>query len=129
MAVTSPGEKSFLIVGDTTSRRELRATSLRRQGHFVATVASGHEGLVYLGCNPIPDLILLDMLLPDMDGWTFLWKMSRNAEHATIPFVSITGQPVASSRWATNSGDRYFIRKSLDPDLLLKEVLRHAGGP
>jgi CheY-like chemotaxis protein len=62
----------LLIVEDNDVTREGLATLLRREGFTVELAAHGRQALDYLNTGARPDVILLDMLLPVLDGWHFL---------------------------------------------------------
>jgi CheY-like chemotaxis protein len=67
MAIT-PNGKTVLIAEDDAIAREGMAIILHREGYGVATAANGQEALEYLRTQPAPSLILLDMLMPVLDG-------------------------------------------------------------
>jgi DNA-binding response OmpR family regulator len=78
----------ILLIDDDRSLLELLGDYLRRSGHQVTTVASGHEGLVAIG-NDAPDLVLLDVTMPGLDGWQVLARM--RAETA-VPVIMLTAR-------------------------------------
>ena len=78
MAFDQLAGKAVLVVEDDEVQREGLATILQRAGFRVAITAGGEGALAFLRDNPPPAVILLDMLLPDLDGWGFL-EMRRYA--------------------------------------------------
>src|ERR1700704_5886937 len=114
--------KTLLVVDDNEITREAMGTLLRREGYSVVLVASGHEALQYLRTASRPDLILLDMLMEDMDGWGFLTAMRADPAMAGIPVLIITGLGIANDEWATSLGACGFLGKPFDVPHLLATV-------
>jgi CheY-like chemotaxis protein len=88
---------SLLVIEDDTIRRELLATKLRQNGFTVVVATDGNEALNRLCNGSIPDIILLDMLIPagHGDGWWFLKQRSRMPALVAIPIVITTSLPSA----------------------------------
>ena len=80
---------SILIVDDTEHIRLLLSQMLVKQGHEVRTVASGAEALEAVRRVP-PDLILLDIMMPDMDGYEVCRRLKADAETSGIPVIFIS---------------------------------------
>jgi CheY-like chemotaxis protein len=77
---------TILIVDDEPILRQLFQKVLEHEGHTVMTAANGRDALAVLR-ERVPDLIMLDLLMPTMDGTTFLRLMRRHADWADIPVV------------------------------------------
>src|SRR5690349_14758769 len=94
--------KTILIIEDDRLHREMLTTALAEQGFTVAPATEGNEALNRLSSRPIPDLILLDMLVPsgNFDGWWFLHQRQRIPALAAILVVIMTALIVASEAWA-----------------------------
>ena len=107
------------MLADVLSRR------LGQQGFATRTAESGTEGLA-LARSAHPDLILLDLRLPDTDGFAICEELADSPETCTIPIIILSGleQPdiIRRSRLA---GCHYFVRKPYDPNALLV-LIRHA---
>lgn len=80
---------SILVIDDADSFREIVARLLRTEGYRVLTAANGVEGLTVLESES-PDLILLDLLMPEMDGLAFLEAVKANSEWAKLKVVILT---------------------------------------
>ena len=111
----------LLIVDDNNITREGLAIVLRRAGYEIALATNGAEALAILG-SLRPDLILLDMLMPILDGWHVLQQVkARNFPPVPIILVTATG---LTRQWAEDQGCCGFVPKPIIPAELLKEVRR-----
>lgn len=119
--------KTVLVIEDDTLQREVLATELYQHGLTVITSTDGGDAVNRLASRPIPNLILLDMLIPtgDHDGWWFLEQRKHIRELATVPVVIMTSLSVACEEWAVSLGAAGLIRKPFDADLLPDEILRY----
>ena len=114
----------ILVVDDDTSIRSFVEMALDSVGYAVSTAANGAEALGVTD-QLQPDLILLDMRMPVMDGWTFAEKYRQQAgPHA--PIVVITAATDAGQRAAEIEADG-FLGKPFDLDDLLKLVSRYTS--
>jgi CheY-like chemotaxis protein len=127
MSADTPGSGTLLIVEDNEVVREGLAVVLRRAGYAVALAANGQEALAALRGGVRPDLILLDMLLPAVDGWRFLEQRRQEPALAAIPVVIMTGLGVAGPEWAASLGAAGLLRKPVATEELLREVRRCQG--
>jgi len=100
---------------------------LRRKGYIVVSVGSGDEALSCLRRGLDPCLILLDMYMPDMDGWAFMAARAGDPALAGIPVVIMTGMVPSGPEWAASLGAAGFLRKPFDVDLLAREIGRCCG--
>jgi CheY-like chemotaxis protein len=113
--------KTLLIVEDNYIAREGLATVLRREGYETVLATNGAEALAILGCLR-PDLILLDMLMPILDGWHVLQQL-KVKDCPPVPIIVVTATGL-TREWAEYHGCRGFIAKPIVPDDLLIEVRR-----
>jgi len=82
--------KSVLIVEDDEAMREIMAEALGDEGLAVSCSANGLDALKVLRSGLRPDVILLDLMMPVMDGWSFREEQSRDPSLASIPVVVVT---------------------------------------
>jgi CheY-like chemotaxis protein len=115
---------TVLLVEDNPIVREGLAEVLRCEGYDVASAEHGQDALAYLDENRPPALILLDMLLPVMDGWRFLERLGRNWVEPKPPVLVVTGSQVIGPEWAEAHGCAGFLRKPVEPERLVAEVRR-----
>jgi DNA-binding response OmpR family regulator len=87
--------KSILLVEDDAPSRDLYRSALQRGGHNVVTVEDGLAALQYIGAA-LPQVIVLDMMLPLLGGRDVLRELRANPETRRIPVVIITGTDVSN---------------------------------
>jgi CheY-like chemotaxis protein len=112
---------TILVVEDDGLFREWVAMSLRDEGYEVIPLCHGQEAMDYLEGNAAPDLILLDMLMPVLDGWRFLKELRQKSLQPPIPVVITTGT-ILTREWAASHGCVGFLRKPIETEDLLSEV-------
>jgi CheY-like chemotaxis protein len=115
--------KEILVIEDIETTREVLVRILEDAGATVRFAENGREALELLQAGYRPDLIVLDMLLPVLDGWHFLDELKRLPGTGRIP-IMITTATVLSREWALTHGCAGFVRKPIDPPALLREVSR-----
>jgi CheY-like chemotaxis protein len=116
----------ILVVEDDVTTREGLNLLLQHEGYRVAVAANGQEALEQLRDGPRPDLILLDMLMPVLDGWHFLTALKENQALDAVQVLVTTVVPL-SREWADDHGCCGFLKKPINTDLLLAEVRRCLG--
>lgn len=82
----------ILVIEDDADLRAVMVEALSRDGHVVEDASDGLEGL-QCARERRPDLILLDLVMPTMDGWTFLEEQKRDERLADVPVVLVSGCP------------------------------------
>jgi excisionase family DNA binding protein len=120
-----PGARNVLVVDDDPHLREFIRLNLERDGYSVRGAASAEEGLRALEERP-PDLILLDVMMPRVDGWQMLRAVQERHGVEAIPVIMYSGK-VDEAAEAARRGARAFIGKPFDPGQLLeatKQLLR-----
>jgi CheY-like chemotaxis protein len=115
----------ILIVEDDDDVRTALAEVLRVEGFQTAEACHGAEGLERLREGPLPRLILLDLMMPVMDGWAFRDAQRANPAWAAIPTVILSAVPEVRQNAARLRADGYLI-KPVDLPLLINTVERHA---
>lgn len=115
--------KTILVVEDEDATRASFGTVLSEHGYRVALVPNALEAMDYLREYPAPDLIILDMITPGMDGWRFLKE--RDVRWTSIPVILTTTLSIASDEWARSLGAVAALRKPIDLEFLLDQVNKH----
>ncbi len=100
------------------------AQLLSLEGYQTATVANGREALEYLHATDPPDVILLDLMMPVMDGWEFRRQQQADPAVAKVPVIVLSA--LDQSR-AADVDAAAFLKKPLDFDLLLDLVRRYCN--
>ena len=90
--ITIPHMSQVLVVDDDADTAEATAQFLRRAGHNVRSVPNGREALAALS-ELVPDVAVLDVRMPEMDGITFLEVMRCYLRWESVPVILITGYP------------------------------------
>jgi two-component system phosphate regulon response regulator PhoB len=120
---------SVLVVEDEEDIRELVSYTLLRDGHQVASVATGEEALAIAAVQP-PDLIMLDLMLPGVDGLTVCRRLRDNASTAHVAIIMLTAKGEEGDIvTGLNSGANDYITKPFSREVLLarvRAVLRNA---
>ncbi len=126
---SDPVERStILVVDDDVDIRETISMILEDEGYQVACAANGREALDYLRTHGKPDLILLDLMMPVMDGAEFCARKRLDPSLSQIPVVIVTASGQAREHaTALNASD--LIYKPLALDTLLEKVHACAAPP
>ena len=118
----------MLVVEDDPAIRALVRDVLHDSGYTVATAETGDQALEQMR-EQRPDLVLLDLMLPGMNGWTFLRTRERDRQLATVPVLVISASGPTGTGHAQELGAPVFLDKPFDLVELLAEVKRLCSGP
>ncbi len=113
----------ILIVEDNPHVRELLEVTLRFKGYPVVSVSDGHQALERIASEP-PALVITDILMPKMDGYSLAYQLRKERKTAHIPiiFISATYLTPEDKAFALSLGAERFIEKPIDPEDLLLAV-------
>ncbi len=90
MRETDPIRPPVLVIEDDLASRDAMAEMLGDEGYAVVTAADGAEGLGHLSNGFRPTAILLDLMMPGVDGWDFRAQQKRHPDLAAIPVIAIS---------------------------------------
>ena len=122
--MTTEQSPLILVVDDYQDAREMYAEYLQYSGFRVAEARNGNEAVAQARSLK-PDLILMDLSLPGMDGWEATRVLKADDETRHIPIVALTGHALAgASEGARKAGCDSFVTKPCLPDDLVVEVRR-----
>ncbi len=113
-----------LVVEDDAASRDALVALLGLRGYATAAARNGAEALTYLDCHEPPRVILLDLMMPVMDGWHFLRARKGLPRLADIPVVLCTAEGSLDPAAARALGADDLLQKPADPDKLLDAVRR-----
>ncbi len=126
MATTRPRPR-VLLVDDYSDAREMYCEYLEFSGFDVVEASNGMEALLQ-ATTQAPDIILMDLSLPVMDGWETTRRLKADWRTASIPVVAVTGHALAAvSEGARQAGCDAFVTKPCLPEDLVKEIRRLLG--
>lgn len=112
----------ILIIEDNEQNMYLETFILQKKGHEILQARSGEMGIA-LAAQKVPDLILLDIQLPGMDGYTVARELRKNAASAHIPIIAVTSYAMAGDRERIlEAGCTGYIEKPINPETFPLEV-------
>lgn len=115
-------DRTIMVVDDDDDLRTMVGELLRRAGYLVVSAASGPEAYS-LALKTAPDLIMMDIGMPGMDGFTTLWEMRKHEELANVPVIILTAYESYDLRGeAASSGCQAYMTKPFEP-IELKQVV------
>ena len=115
-----PSGPLVLVVDDDPRLREFIRVNLEMEGYTVAEAAGAEEALRVIA-GQTPDLVLLDVVMPGVDGWQMLQRMQER--HGSIPVIMFSGKVDEESvADATRRGAKGFIGKPFDPQQLIERA-------
>ncbi len=122
-----PKQNQILVIEDDASVRTLLDKSLRAKGYGVVTCDDGLEGLTMLELTK-PDLIIVDIMMPRLDGMTFVKAIKDNEQTRPIPVIFLTSNNDAKTMiQGINMGAKHYITKPFQLDDLLSKVAKAIG--
>jgi excisionase family DNA binding protein len=116
------GRRLILIVDDDDRLREFVRVNLEMEGYSVREAADAEQGLAALEEEP-PDLILLDVMMPKVDGWEMLRRVQERHGVGSIPVIMFSGKvDEEAMRDAASRGAQGFIGKPFNPQQLIEST-------
>jgi len=100
----SPSGSSILVVEDDLATREMLCRSVVSMGYAAHAAVNGRSGLDWLGNHPAPSLILLDLLMPELDGFEFLQELRKRPAFVGIPVIVVTAKDLTAEDYRILSG-------------------------
>jgi CheY-like chemotaxis protein len=119
----------LLLVEDNEMNRDMLSRRLERKGYHVIMAVDGGQG-VAMAQSERPDLILMDMSLPVLDGWAATKQLKAAPETSRIPIIALTAHAMAGDEQkARESGCDDYDTKPIDLPRLLLKIEAHLKGP
>jgi CheY-like chemotaxis protein len=114
----------ILIVEDDVDIREALTQILEEEGYAVREAGNGREALELMRSGPVPALILLDLMMPVMNGWQFRAEQLKDPRIAGVPVLIISADPHVQLS-ADTLGVKALLRKPIALDDLLAAIAAH----
>jgi len=112
----------ILIVEDNELNRDMLTRRLERKGYRVSSVGDGQQALESIAANR-PDIVLMDMDLPVLDGWSTCGELRKNEATAALPVIALTAHAMSDDKQkALNAGCNDYTTKPIDFPLLLEKI-------
>lgn len=123
-------KKRILFIDDDKLLGDVLTRKIEKEGYEVILVTDGAEGLHHISSDK-PDLVLLDILLPTMNGYEVLEAKQKDPTLTNIPIIIISdsGQPVDMERARILGVKDYLIKARLDPQEVMNKINSYLGGP
>jgi DNA-binding response OmpR family regulator len=115
-------KKKILIVDDTPDIVQFLVVRLRAEGFDTLTAYNGFDGLD-IARREKPDLIILDVMMPQLNGFQVCRKLKQDPEYADIPVIFLTAKDQPSDRfWGEEVGAAAYLTKPVDPRIVAQHV-------
>ena len=114
--------KKILVVDDSATERHVLVTLLEGKGYTIVTASNGEEG-VAAAKREMPDLILMDVVMPGMNGYQATRTISRDEATKHIPVIMCTSKDQETDKiWGMRQGALDYMVKPVDPVALLAKL-------
>lgn len=111
-----------LVVDDSPTESKYVSDILTRNGHEVITAESGEEG-VSTARQEMPDLVVMDIVMPGLNGFQATRQLSKASDTSHIPVIILTSKNQDTDRlWGERQGAKGYLTKPVDEKLLLKTI-------
>lgn len=117
----------ILVVDDERDVVELLKFLLEKDGHKVITAYNGREAITTAKAE-IPELILLDVMMPEMDGYTVQTQLLDDPKTRAVPIIILTAKGQLRDVFAMSANVKAYIEKPFDPKTLRSKISESLGG-
>lgn len=112
----------ILIVDDSPTEVHILSSMLEKSGHSVLTAANGEDGIAQAK-SAKPALILMDVVMPGMNGFQATRQLSKDPETAGIPIIIVTTKDQETDRvWGLRQGAKDYVTKPIDETVLAEKI-------
>ena len=115
--------KKILIIDDDPTTVKMVGSFLIAHGYSVVSAGSGEEGLEQVKTDR-PDLIILDIQMPGMNGYTFIFEFKKIADTSTIPVIVLTAKDGMAEIFKVE-GVKEYLTKPFQPEALLTKIKKY----
>ncbi|MCA9398942.1 MAG: response regulator [Candidatus Omnitrophica bacterium] len=113
--------KKILIIDDDVGTLRLVEGILSSNGFNVIKASDGEEGLAKV-CNEAPDLVILDVIMPEINGYDVCYELRFNNEYEKVPIILLTVRPQELGVELSERVNIGYVSKPIDADLLLEKI-------
>ncbi len=114
--------KDILVVDDSRTELVFLKGLLTRNGYRVRTAENAEQALQAIG-QQLPDLILMDVVMPGTSGFQLTRTIARHPDYGSVPVFLCTSKSQETDRiWGMRQGARDYLTKPVDPDVLLAKI-------
>lgn len=124
--MTESQKTKILIIEDENALADVLEAKLKKEGYEVSVAYDGEDGYQRIK-ESSPDLILLDIVMPKMDGYEVMEKLNEDNIKIPIIIISNSGQPVEIEKTKKLGAIDHLIKTQFDPDEVVKKVNKHLG--
>lgn len=121
MADSKLAEYAYLVVDDDEFSRDFVVTVLEHLGCKTVHCASDADTAIVLARQHRPDFVLLDIYMPEVDGWTFLAKLRKTMPNAAVIMITGSGKPADFKKSMAETVDGYCI-KPVSPGVMFRAL-------
>lgn len=115
-------EPHVLIIDDSLAETRIFTALLEKRGYRVSVACNGQEGIQVAKARQ-PDVIIMDVVMPLVNGFQATRELTRNAETAHIPIVVCSSKSAETDRlWAMRQGAKAYLVKPVEPKRLLNTI-------
>jgi CheY-like chemotaxis protein len=120
-------KSTVLLIDDSRFLRKANELALSRSGYTVLAASDGEEGL-HIACEKVPDLIVLDMMLPKLPGQQLLHELKNDPRTSAIPVIVLSSLPqINAERLKSEGAVAYFEKASLGIDTGSARLVEEVG--
>jgi twitching motility two-component system response regulator PilG len=121
------GQKRILVVDDSPTIRKLVAMTVVKNGYSYLEANDGQEALDRIREHGVPDLVLLDIAMPRMDGYELCKILRQKTETAKLPIIMLSGKDGFFNKMRGKmAGSTLYLTKPFQPDALMKVIRKYA---
>ena len=124
-----PTGKTVLLVEDNPHNRKIFSGMLVHSGFAVVEAEDGHQALAAVAPDkPLPDVILMDLSIPGIDGWEVTRRLKADARTKTVPIIALTAHAMrGDEERARDAGCDHYLAKPISPKKVVEEVRKILG--
>ncbi len=114
----------ILVIDDSPTEMHIITSMLKKNGHEVITADDGNKG-IEMAKKEMPDLILMDVVMPNLNGFKATRTLSRDAETKDIPVVILSNKSMPTDKlWGEKQGAKDYLFKPINESLLMNTINR-----